>query len=456
MDIWIGFAVAALKAGVSGAVRNGIVQALADQGINIGSDKLRRYLEKSQKELSQVLTDKSLLDMKVPKEYIAYVKEEIKELIQSISLDEDLFRECRYDTNSLAEALYEKYKREKKDYVEYEGEIQKVLYVMSKKAISLEIESDGFTANSLVHIMETEDEQMELLRKIFHILDVFMKTRVTNSENDKGLERKKRLPDWTEEYRRKWDENMGLNDFNEGDDNLDVDISVYNFTFDLEIDNSSGNVSVLTKNRLREWYFNSRYKNFTVCINDKRQMKLQENLKKLNIKIHEQKVLTSEEEKEYELYTRALQMCKHESLLKQKAIEFFLKDQYLWAILCMNNYLQLLEFVKEILNYDYFNQDRYNNKQNVMLDIYLTPKPKECNDHFIVCIEKKKLDELFGGHSVYDIFGADLIDFDKKTRREIAVAFYMFLAEEVIRLKNENIIQNKKVLNLLEYRVGGH
>ena len=320
----------------------------------------------------------------------------------------------------------------------------------------MEIESDRFTANSLVHIMETEDEQMELLRKIFHILDVFMKTRVTNSENDKGLERKKRLPDRTEEYRRKWDENMSLNDFNEGDDNLGVDISVYNFTFDLEIDNSSGNVSVLTKNRLREWYFNSRYKNFTVCINDKRQMKLQENLKKLNIKIHEQKVLTSEEEKEYELYTRALQMCKHESLLKQKAIEFFLKDQYLWAILCMNNYLQLLEFVKEILNYDYFNQDRYNNKQNVMLDIYLTPKPKECNDHFIVCIEKKKLDELFGGHSVYDIFGADLIDFDKKTRRKIAVAFYMFLAEEVICFKNENIIENKKVLNLLEYTVGVH
>ena len=114
MDIWIGFAVAVLKAGVSGALGKGIVQALADQGINIGSDKLRRYLEKSQKELSQILTDKSLLDMKVPKEYIAYVKEEIRELIQSISLDEDLFRECRYDTNSLAEALYEKYKREKK------------------------------------------------------------------------------------------------------------------------------------------------------------------------------------------------------------------------------------------------------------------------------------------------------------------------------------------------------
>ena len=39
-----------------------------------------------------------------------------------------------------------------------------------------------------------------------------------NSENDNGSERKKRLPDRTEEYRRKWNENMRLNDFNEGDD----------------------------------------------------------------------------------------------------------------------------------------------------------------------------------------------------------------------------------------------
>ena len=182
MDIWIGFAVAVLKAGVSGALGKGIVQALADQGINIGSDKLRRYLEKSQKELSQVLTDKSLLDMKVPKEYTAYVKEEIKELIQSISLDEDLFRECRYDANSLAEALYEKYKREKKDYVEYEGEIQKVLYVMSEKAISVEKEREGFTEDSLVYLMKNEDDQMEILRKILHTLDEFMKIGMINSE----------------------------------------------------------------------------------------------------------------------------------------------------------------------------------------------------------------------------------------------------------------------------------
>lgn len=224
MDVLIGFAVAALKAGVSGVVGNEFGQALANQGINIGSEKLGQYLKKSQQELSQILTDKSLRKMNVPEGYIVYVQEEIKGLLRSVSLDEDLFRNCHYDAKSLAEALHKKYKRQKKDFVEYEGEIQKVLYVLSEKAISLKKERDGFAEDSLVHIIKTEDDQMKLLRKVLCILDEFMKIRMMDSENDRKPERKKRLPDRTEEYSSKWNENMFLNDFDEDDDNAGVNI----------------------------------------------------------------------------------------------------------------------------------------------------------------------------------------------------------------------------------------
>lgn len=227
MDILMGFAVAALKAGVSGVVGNEIVQALADQGIDIGSDKLSQYLEKAQKELSQVLSDKSLMKMNVPEDHIDYIKEEIKGLLRSISLDEDLFRNCHYDAKSLAEALYKKYNRQKKDFVECESEIQKVLYVMSEKAISLEKEREGFTEDSLVYLMKNEDDQMEILRKILHTLDEFMKIGMINSEKGREPERKKRLPDRTEEYCRKWNENMFLNDFDEDDENAGVNIPLY-------------------------------------------------------------------------------------------------------------------------------------------------------------------------------------------------------------------------------------
>lgn len=213
MDIWIGFVVAALKAGVSGVVGNEIVQALVDQGIDIGSDKFSQYLEKTQKELSYVLTDKSLMKMNVPKDYFSYVQEEITELLRSISLEEDLFRNCCYDAKSLAEVLYKKYKEQKKDFVEYESEIQKVLYVMSEKAISLEKEREGFSADSLVHIINNQEEQMELIRKIWVILDKSMKNNTTYLKKEQNQEQNNRLPGRTEEYSRKWNENILLNNF---------------------------------------------------------------------------------------------------------------------------------------------------------------------------------------------------------------------------------------------------
>ncbi len=211
MDIWIGFAVAALKAGVSGAVGNEFGQALANQGIKIGSEKLSQYLEKVQKELSQILTVKSLRKMNVPEGYIAYVKEEIKELFQSVSLEEDLFRNCRYDAKSLAEVLYKKYKGQKKDFVEYESEIQKVLYAMSEKAVLMEKGRDGFTSDMLKDIINNQEEQMELIRKIWSILDRSMKNRTTYLENEQKQDQNKRLPNQTEEYSGKWNENMLLN-----------------------------------------------------------------------------------------------------------------------------------------------------------------------------------------------------------------------------------------------------
>lgn len=194
MDIFIGFAVAALKACVSGAVGNEIGQALTNQGIDIGSDKLKQYLEEAQKELSKILTDESLVKMNISKDQTAYVKEEIKELLRSVKLKETLFHDCRYDAKNLAEILYKKYKEQKKDSVEYENEIQKVLVNMSEKAISLEKKRDGFTADSLIHIMKTDADQMELLKKIFRILNDFTSTKVEDIEKNSEVEQIKRLP----------------------------------------------------------------------------------------------------------------------------------------------------------------------------------------------------------------------------------------------------------------------
>lgn len=224
MSILIGFAVAALKAGVSGAVENEVFKDLGIYALERGSDKLEQYLKKAQEELSAVLSDKNLEKMNVPKDQAAYIKAEIKELIQSVNIDEALFRDCRYDADSLAEALYKKYREQKFYSVEHEEEIRKIISIMSEKAVKLEKERDGFIEDILIDIANSKEDMMSLLHKVLAILDEFIKSGTPDSERDRKLECNKRLPDRTEEYREKWTENMFLNDFDEDDEEAGVNI----------------------------------------------------------------------------------------------------------------------------------------------------------------------------------------------------------------------------------------
>lgn len=224
MSILIGFAVAALKAGVSGAVENEVFKDLGIYVLERGSDKLEQYLKKAQEELSAVLSDKNLEKMNVPKDQAAYIKAEIKELIQSVNIDEALFRDCRYDADSLAEALYKKYREQKFYSVEHEEEIRKIISIMSEKAIKLEKERDGFSEDILIDIANSKEDMISLLHKVLAILDEFIKSGTPDSERDRKLECNKRLPDRTEEYREKWTENMFLNDFDEDDEDAGVNI----------------------------------------------------------------------------------------------------------------------------------------------------------------------------------------------------------------------------------------
>lgn len=227
------------------------------------------------------------------------------------------------------------------------------------------------------------------------------------------------------------------------------------FIFDLEEDNRINEISIVTKNKLREWYYSTYKSNFKVIINDKRQMPIKNHLNKINTKMQQQD-LTTGDEITYHTYMRELRNYENESLLKQKAIDFFLKDEGLQIYLGITTYLDLLDMAKKILNYDYYDQKKYNNSKYVTLDVFLDPVPKECHDHFSVCIETKLIDEHIGGHSVYDLFGLYIIDLDNSIVKDIAVRFYFFLSDEIITHNNVQLIQNKRILNLLSYRVGLH
>ncbi len=220
---------AALKAGMSGTIKNEIIAALVEQGIETGSDKFKEYLENMQEELNTVLTDKNLIEMNVSKNHTEYVREEIKKLLLSIDMRDELFRRCRYDAVSLSQALYSKYKEQEKYSVECEGEIRKIISVISEKAISLEKGRKGFIQDSMTYVINSEEESRNLLNKIFDVLDEIKKNGAEKPklENGKELECQMRLPDRTEEYHRKWNENMFLNDFDEDDEDVGVNIPLY-------------------------------------------------------------------------------------------------------------------------------------------------------------------------------------------------------------------------------------
>ena len=226
------------------------------------------------------------------------------------------------------------------------------------------------------------------------------------------------------------------------------------FVFDLNEENKVDKFSILTKNNLREWYYSNHKSNFKVIINDKRQLLIADHLNEMNVKLKQQD-LTVEEEAEYQNYIKGLKRCEYEKLLKEKAVDFFLKDHGLQAYLC-NNYLELLDAVKSILEYDYYDQQKYGNSQYIQLDIFLDPAPEECHDHFVVCIEKKKIDERLGGHSQYHFLGSYVIDLGRNIIKDIVIGYYLFLSEEIIDYNNVHLIHNKKVLNLLTYRAGLH
>lgn len=227
------------------------------------------------------------------------------------------------------------------------------------------------------------------------------------------------------------------------------------FLFDLEEGNKVDRFSILTKNNLREWYYSNHKDNFKVIINDKRQLSIRTHLNEVKVKLNKEE-LSIKEEIEYQNYIRALKKCERERSLKEKAVDFFLKDDNLQAYLCINGYLELLDVVKNILEYDYYDQQKHRNPQYVQLDIFLDSAPKECHEHFVVCIEKEKIDEQLGGHSQYDLFGSYVIDLGRDIIKDIVIGYYLFLSEEILDYNNVQLLQNKKVLNLLTYKAGLH
>ena len=199
MNGLMGLTVAAIKASVSDNISNEILKCIVQQGISFEMEAIKKYLVDVQKELNEILTDRNLMIMNLPKDKIHYIRDEIKNLLLNIDLKEETLLNCQYDADSLATALYCQYLKQK-DSVDYGDEIRIILKVIADQAIR---QSDGFISNGLERFTNFQKDQINLLNHIFEKLEKY---------------RNHRLPDRTDEYCRKWNKNMFLNDFDDEED----------------------------------------------------------------------------------------------------------------------------------------------------------------------------------------------------------------------------------------------
>lgn len=231
----------------------------------------------------------------------------------------------------------------------------------------------------------------------------------------------------------------------------------FEFTFYIDAENKVEKLSTETRNALRTWYTKECSEFFKINIIDKRIDLIQADLSILNDKISNGEELSSVEEHQYSNYTKEIKRCEFEANLRACACEFFLKDKSLHSYLLLSDYIELYEVLKTILDFDYFNEKRrkMNDQSYTILDFTISPPPTECHDYFVVPVETSKIVEKFGEITTFHIAG-HVYDLGSQITKEIAVYFYMFLAEEMLVFGNKELINNKKVLDLFNYRIGLH
>ncbi|MBE5925879.1 MAG: toll/interleukin-1 receptor domain-containing protein [Lachnospiraceae bacterium] len=231
--------------------------------------------------------------------------------------------------------------------------------------------------------------------------------------------------------------------------------NVIDFCFNLGIDDEGVCIPIDTKNKLREWYYNGAKEKFKVVISDKSKIKVQREFDIIKKKIDNQEELSMKEECDYDKYRGILEKSEYECKLKEKAIEFFLKDWKFQQYITILTYIRLVDYIKKIMEYD-CEKNIYNSNKYIKLDVFLEEHTIEFHNYFIIYLQKKDIIEKFAGGVNYGIINKYVIDLELDMIRDIAVDFFVFLAEEIVRYGNIKIVDNKKAMNLLEYRIGLH
>ncbi|MDR0949259.1 MAG: hypothetical protein LBM69_07075 [Lachnospiraceae bacterium] len=240
----------------------------------------------------------------------------------------------------------------------------------------------------------------------------------------------------------------------------------YMFVFELDINGQAIELSLSTRNALRDWFYDYAREDlstvsdehlidtFEVIINDSRINQAQREIDRINSSINGGEVLDALNDYQYSESKKIVNHIKKENEIKAAAIKFYLSDRMGFGIFNTLEYDSLLEIIFSILKLPYYDTYEFdNNRKYIMLEVYINFNGyNEHHERFMVHMKKADVESCFGGSGVYDLYGCAVFDMGG-FKRVVAPYFYQHLGSLKIN-DNFDFSKNKRILNLNNYYIG--
>lgn len=240
-DKGMGIAANIVSAVVRSAVGDHFGDGLAREliGISIdgisqkGIDDISHFMDTEKSAVQYIFSEENMNAMNVPEEKREYVAAEMQELLSTINIGSETFRQCRYDSMELRDFLWNQYCEGKKGYIECEEEIRKSLSCIAKTLLELALKSENFEKEVLLQISNSADDISFEIKKLSeytrqnyfeldvnnqtvlsilqNILEQIQKNNARENEKQEFADKNKKFKNSkTDNYIKNWNERLFL------------------------------------------------------------------------------------------------------------------------------------------------------------------------------------------------------------------------------------------------------
>ncbi len=222
---------------ISNKLTKELIGVSIDETSEIGINKIKDFIIEENTKIDNILSRDNMIAINITENHIDYVVAEIKDLFSRIDIEDEVLRQCKYDSTKLKDYFWDEYSVSKSDYIECESDIKKGMYAVSEAILKLVRESEEFENDFLIQISNSVDDirleeqnNFENIMKRFDKVDesnnaLFNKVS-DNSNVNKKIKLQERVKSRTQEYADKWNQNMFLNDFDKRDENAGINVKL--------------------------------------------------------------------------------------------------------------------------------------------------------------------------------------------------------------------------------------